>query len=75
MKYLIYVGDKFVGEVMGDEVAIEAYKKACELADVMGTLAMLVDGETGVVLAMTDDFDDYDYDYEPIEKVVGIWIE
>lgn len=70
MKYLIYVGDKFVGEVMGDEVVIEAYKKACELADVMGTLAMLVDSETGVVLAMADDFDDYDYDYEPVEKVM-----
>ena len=65
MKYYIYIENRMVAEVEGNEFAWEAYHKTCELADMLGEIASLVDGETGEVLESSDDWDDYDEDYEP----------
>lgn len=65
MKYYIYIENRMVAEVEGNEFAWEAYRKTCELADMLGEIASLVDGETGEVLESSDDWDDYDEDYEP----------
>ena len=65
MKYYIYIENKLVAEVTGDEFAYEVYAKASELAEMIGEIANLVDGETGEVIASSDDWDDYDSDYEP----------
>lgn len=65
MKYYIYIGNKVVTEVSGCEVAYEAYHKMCEFVDIIGETASLVDGETGEVIEHSDDWDDYDEDYEP----------
>lgn len=65
MKYYIYIENRMVAEVEGNEFAWEAYRKTSELADMLGEIAHLVDGETGEVLESSDDWDDYDEDYEP----------
>lgn len=65
MKYYIYIENRIIAEVTGAEVAWEVYRKASELADLIGEIANLVYGETGEVIASSDDFDDYDRDYEP----------
>ena len=65
MKYYIYIENRMVAEVEGNEFAWEAYSKTCELADMLGEIASLVDGETGEVIESSDDWDDCDEDYEP----------
>lgn len=65
MKYYIYIENRMVAEVEGSEIAWEVYRKTCELADLLGEIANLVDGETGEVIESSDDWDDYDEDYEP----------
>ena len=65
MKYYIYIENRMVAEVEGNEFAWEAYRKTSELADMLGEIAHLVDGETGEILESSDDWDDYDEDYEP----------
>lgn len=62
MKYYIYIENRMVAEVEGTEFAWEVYHKTCELADLLGEIANLVDGETGEVIESSDD---YDEDYEP----------
>ena len=52
MKYYIYIENRMVAEVEGSEFAWEAYRKTCELADLLGEIASLVDGETGDLLAL-----------------------
>lgn len=64
MKYFIYIENRMVAEVEGDEFAWEVYRKAYELADLLGEVANLVDGETGEVIESSDE--DYDYD-EPAD--------
>lgn len=60
MKYYIYIKNRMVAEVEGDEFAWEVYNKTCEVADLLGEVANLVDGETGEVIESSDA--DYDYD-------------
>ena len=65
MKFMIYIENRMIAEVSGVDFAYEVYAKASELADMLGETAHLVDGETGEVVASSDDWDDYDEDYEP----------
>lgn len=65
MKYYIYIENRMVAEVEGNEFAWEVYHKTCELAEMLGQIANLVDGETGEVIESSDDWDDYDENYEP----------
>ena len=71
MKFYIYITNKEIAEVEGIDYAYEVYRKTCELADLLGLVAHLVDGETGEVLESSDDEDDYDRDYEPDADEVG----
>lgn len=64
MKYFIYIENRMIAEVEGDEFAWEVYNKTCELADLLGKIANLVDGETGEVIEFSDDCDE---DYEPAD--------
>lgn len=64
MKFYIYIENRMVAEVEGYEFAWEVYRKAYELADLLGEIANLVDGETGEVIESSDE--DYDYD-EPAD--------
>ena len=64
MKFYIYIENRLVAEVEGYEFAWEVYRKAYELADLLGEVANLVDGETGEVIESSDE--DYDYD-EPAD--------
>ena len=64
MKFYIYIENRMVAEVEGYEFAWEVYLKAYELADLLGEVANLVDGETGEVIESSDE--DYDYD-EPAD--------
>ena len=64
MKYFIYIENRMVAEVEGDEFAWEVYRKTCDLADLLDETASLVDGETGEVIQYSDDWDD---DYEPAD--------
>ena len=64
MKFYIYIENRMVAEVEGYEFAWEVYRKAYELADLLGKVANLVDGETGEVIESSDE--DYDYD-EPAD--------
>ena len=64
MKLYIYIENRMVAEVEGYEFAWEADRKTCELADLLGETANLVDGETGEVIESSDE--DYDYD-EPAD--------
>ena len=65
MKYYIYIENRMVAEVSGMDFSYEVYAKASELAEMLGECAHLVSGETGEIIASSDDFDDYDRDYEP----------
>lgn len=64
MKFYIYIENRMVAEVEGYEFAWEVYRKAYELADLLGEVANLVDGETGEVIESSDE--DYNYD-EPAD--------
>ena len=64
MKFYIYIENRMVAEVEGYEFAWEVYRKAYELADLLGEVANLVDGETGEVIESS--YEDYDYD-EPAD--------
>lgn len=64
MKFYIYIENRMVAEVEGYEFAWEVYRKAYELADLLGEVVNLVDGETGEVIESSDE--DYDYD-EPAD--------
>ena len=64
MKFYIYIENRMVAEVEGYEFAWEVYRKAYELADLLGEVANLVDGETGEAIESSDE--DYDYD-EPAD--------
>ena len=64
MKFYIYIENRMVAEVEGYEFAWEVYRKTYELADLLGEVANLVDGETGEVIESSDE--DYDYD-EPVD--------
>ena len=65
MNYYIYITNNLIAEVSGVEAAWAAYQKTCELADMLGKTASLVDGETGEVIAYSDDWEEENEDYEP----------
>ena len=65
MKFYIYITNKEIAEVEGIDYAYEVYRKTSELADLLGLVAHLVDGETGEVLESSDDEDEGESDYEP----------
>lgn len=69
--YKIYLNTRPVATIEGTEVAYAAYRKAAELAEIIGKTASLVWVETGEVVAYSDDEDDYDHDYEPDADEVG----
>ena len=60
MKYHIYIDNRMALKVEGYEFAWEVYRKSCELADLLGEIAHLVDGETGEVIESSDDWEDYE---------------
>ena len=62
MKYRIYIKNRMIAEVEGCEAAWEVYSKTCELADLLGEIADLVDGESGEVITSYDNLDDYEPD-------------
>ena len=49
-EYFVYVGTTEFA-VSGCEAAYEAFRKACDFAEILGLMVCLVDGETGEVLA------------------------
>ena len=71
MKFYIYITNKEIAEVEGIDYAYKVYRKTCELADLLGLVAHLVDGETGEVLESSDDEDEGEGDYEPDADEVG----
>ena len=70
MKYFIYIENRMVAEVEGDEFAWEVYRKTCELADLLDETASLVDGETGEVIQYSDEWND-DYEAANIDSDMG----
>ena len=73
MKFYIYITNTEIAEVEGIDYAYEVYRKTCELADLLGLVAHLVDGETGEVLESSDDEDEgeSESDYESDADEVG----
>lgn len=66
MKYYLYIENRLIAEIEEDtNSAYSIYHKTSELAEMLGEIAHLVDGETGEILESSDDWDDYDEDYEP----------
>lgn len=51
MTYYLYMDNRMVAEVSGCEVAYASYKKLCEVAEMVGCEANLVDASTGEVVA------------------------
>ena len=56
--YYIYIGGQLIGEINGTECAYTAYRKACELADLLWKDCSLVWTETGEVVATTAEEED-----------------
>ncbi len=56
MKFLIFIEDIQIAEVTGAEYAYAAYRKAADLADLLGKTAYLVNGNTGEILEQTDSY-------------------
>lgn len=52
--YYVSIGS-FNFEVLGCEAAYEAFRKACEFAEILSLRVDLWDGETSEVLASNDD--------------------
>ena len=65
MKFMVYIENRMVAEVSGSDFAYEVYARAGEVAEMIGESGHLVEGETGEIIANSDDWDDYDRDYEP----------
>lgn len=60
MKFIIYIENRMIGEVSGMDFAYEVYEKATELGEMIGDTVHLVDGETGEIIASSDDWNTYD---------------
>ena len=71
MKFYIYISNKEIAEVEGIEYAYEVYRKTGELADLLGDVANLVDGETGEVIESSDDWEGDEGNYESDADEVG----
>ena len=64
MKFYIYIGNREITEVAGYDFAWETYRKTCELADLLGEIAHLVDGETGEIIESSEDWEEYEPDVD-----------
>lgn len=51
MMYYLYMDNRMVAEVSGCEIAYAAYEKLCEVAEMTGCEASLVDATTSEVVA------------------------
>ena len=60
MKFMIYLENRMICEVSGMDFAYEVYAKAAELGEMIGDTAYLVSGETGEIIASSDDWNTYD---------------
>ena len=60
MKFMIYIENRMIGEVSGMDFAYEVQEKAAELGEMIGDTVHLVDGETGEVIASSDNWNTYD---------------
>ena len=60
MKFMIYLENRMICEVSGTDFAYEVYEKAAELGEMIGDTAHLVNGETGEIIASSDDWNTYD---------------
>ena len=60
MKFMIYLENRMICEVSGTDFAYEVYEKAAELGEMIGDTAHLVNGETGEIIASSDDWNIYD---------------
>lgn len=65
MNYYIYLDNLMIAEVSGSEACYVCYEAAKSIAEMTGRVAHIVSGETGEILESSDDWDDYDRDYEP----------
>lgn len=65
MNYHIYIDNQMIAEVSGSEACYVCYEAAKSIAEMTGRIAHIVSGETGEILESSDDWDDYDRDYEP----------
>ena len=60
MKFMIYIENRMIGEVSGMDFAYEVYEKAAKLGEMIGDTVHLVDGETGEVIASSNNWNTYD---------------
>lgn len=60
MKFMIYIENRMIYEASGTDFAYEVYEKASELGEMIGDTVHLVDGETGEIIASSDDWNTYD---------------
>lgn len=56
MKFIIYIENRMIAEVSGMDFAYEVYAKAVMLAEMIGEIASLVDGNTGEIIISSDDY-------------------
>lgn len=71
MKYHIYIENRMVAEVSGVEFAWEVYRKTCELADMLGEITNLVDGETGEIIESSDGWSGFEPEDCPPDCEMG----
>ena len=57
-KYYIYIDGQLIGEIKGIEGAYTAYRRACELVDLLGKDCSLVWAATGEVIETTAEEED-----------------
>ena len=72
MNYHIYIDNQMIAEVSGSEACYVCYEAAKSIAEMTGRIAHIVSGETGEILESSDDWDDYDEDYEPDDDECGL---
>ncbi len=64
MNYHIYIDNQMIAEVSGSEACYVCYEAAKSIAEMTGRVAHIVSGETGEILESSEDFEDYEPDYD-----------
>jgi hypothetical protein len=64
MNYHIYIDNQMIAEVSGSEACYVCYEAAKSIAEMTGRVAHIVSGETGEILESSEDFEDYESDYD-----------
>lgn len=64
MNYHIYLDNQMIAEVSGSEACYVCYEAAKSIAEMTGRVAHIVSGETGEILESSEDFEDYEPDYD-----------